>query len=501
MLIVAALMAVGVALRLAVAHQSLFADELSTRYLLAGRGLDDVVSLVHTDAEITPPLYFVASWLTTRIDFSPEMLRAPSLIAGTLAIPLVYRLGLRTVGHRAALVAAALTTFSPFMIYYSAEARGYGLMMVLVLGSTLCLLNAVEDGRTRWWWAAYAACTCAAVYTHYTSVFALFGQFAWVLWAHPAARRAAIGWTVIAAIGFLPWLSGLRGDLDSPTTDILSALSPFVFGYVKSSLVHWAIAFPYLLEGTSVRGLPGVPALVALAIALALGLAGLTAAALRGRLRRPDRTLVLVIVLAVSVPAGTALVSAVGSNLFGTRNLAASWPAFALCLAALLVAAGPRLGIAAAALAIGAFAVGGLKMLDRDYGRPQYEAAIAFADRNADPGDVVVDGVSLIPGGVPSVIDLDFAGRHRVYPLGRSEVRYDPFRILSAPPPTPDVVKRAAAAARGGRLLMFLGPGGAPAREALAAVPPGFRRVAARRYAGINRIEVVVLEDQTASGA
>ena len=38
-------------------------------------------------------------------------------------------------------------------------------------------------------------------------------------------------------------------------------------------------------------------------------------------------------------------------------------------------------------------------MLDRDYGRPQYEAAIAFVDRNADPGDVVVDGVSLDPGG------------------------------------------------------------------------------------------------------
>ena len=77
----------------------------------------------------------------------------------------------------------------------------------------------------------------------------------------------------------------------------------------------------------------------------------------------------LVIVLAASVPVGEALVSAVGSNLFGTRNLAASWPAFALCLAALLVAAGPRLGIAAAALAIGAFAVGGIKLLDPDFRR------------------------------------------------------------------------------------------------------------------------------------
>jgi hypothetical protein len=499
MLIVAALTAVGVALRLVVAHQSLFADELSTRYILAGHGLADVVSLVHTDAEITPPLYFVASWLTTRIDFTPELLRGPSLLAGAAAIPLVYLLGLRTVGRRAALVAAALTTFSPFMVYYSAEARGYALMIALVLGSTLCLLAAVEHGRARWW-AGYAACACAAVYTHYTSVFALAGLLGWAVWAHPEARRAAIVATAVAVAGFLPWLSGLKVDLDSPTTDILSALQPFVLGYVRSSLVHWAIAFPYLLPGTAVRELPGVPALVALALALVLGLGGLLAAALRGRLRRPDRRLVLVIVLAVSVPLGEALVSAVGSNLFGARNLAAAWPAFALCLAALLVAAGPRLGVAAAALAIGAFAVSGLKMLGGDFQRPQYDAAVGFVDRTADPGDVVVDGVSLVPGGIPSVVDIAFAGRRRVYNLGRYDVRYDPFRIVGGPPATPDVIRRAAAAPRG-RLFMVLAPTGGPTREALAAVPAGYRRVATRRYDGINRIEVFVFEAQTASGA
>ena len=121
--------------------------------------------------------------------------------------------------------------------------------MVLVLGSTLCLLTAVEDGRTRWWWAAYAACTCAAVYTHYTSVFALAGSSrgscgrtrprAGPRSPRRSSRRSAS----------LPWLSGLRGDLDSPTTDILSALRRSTFGYVESSLVHWAIGFPYLLRG------------------------------------------------------------------------------------------------------------------------------------------------------------------------------------------------------------------------------------------------------------
>lgn len=481
------------ALRLVVAHQSLFADELSTRFVVAGRGLADVVSVVHTDAEITPPLYFVASWLTTRIDLTPELLRAPSLVAGALTIPLVYLLGVRTVGRRAALVAAALTTFSPFMIYYSAEARGYAVMMALALGATLCVLTAVEHGRARWW-AGYAACACGAVYTHYTSVFALAGLLAWALWAHPGARRGALAATAVALVGFVPWLSGLKVDLQSPTTDILSVLQPFEPGFVRSSLVHWAIGFPYLTAGTSVGKLPGNAALVALALALGLALAGLLAAALRGRLHAPDRRGVLVIVLAASVPVGEALVSAFGSNLFGTRNLAASWPAYALCLAALLVAAEPRLGIAASALAICAFAVGGIKLLDRDFQKPQVDAVVSYIDRSAGPRDVVIDGVSLAPGGIPTVIDTAFAGRRRVYPLGRPEVRYDPFRILAEPPSTTGVVRRAAAAASGARLFLLLAPGGPLSAEAVAAVPASYRRVAARTYAGINRIEVLVFD-------
>ena len=43
MLIVAALTAIGMALRLAVAHQSLFGDELSSRLIVAGPSLVDVV--------------------------------------------------------------------------------------------------------------------------------------------------------------------------------------------------------------------------------------------------------------------------------------------------------------------------------------------------------------------------------------------------------------------------------------------------------------------------
>lgn len=499
MLIVAALTAVGVALRLAFADQSLAADELSTRWVVAGHSLGDVISIVRTDAEITPPLSFVAAWLTTRIDVTPELLRAPALLAGAATIPLVYAVGLRTAGRRAALVAAALTTLSPFMIFYAAEARGYGLMIALVLASTLALLLAVDERRTRWW-VAYAALACAAVYTHYTSVFALAGQFLWLLWAHPEARRAALLASVAALVAFLPWLGGLRGDLESPTTDILSALQPFDLQQVRSSLAHWAVGYPYALPGTGVRDLPGLPALVALALALAIGLGRLGERALGGRVD-VDRRLVLPIALAASVPAGEALASAFGSNLFSTRNLAAAWPAFALCLAALLSGAGRRLGLVAAALAIGAFAAAAVKLLGADFQRPDYEGVAAYIERVARPGDVVVDGAIISPVGVPTALDTTLDGRHTVFQLGQSEVRYDPFRILALAPATPQVIRRAAAAAGSHRVLLILAPRSPAFREPIDALPAGYRLVASERFPGSVPMAVLVYADQTATGA
>ena len=140
------MLAVGAAIRIIYASQDLFADELSTYWIISTNGFGGVIDTVHTTAEITPPFSFVLSWLATRIDLTPEMLRLPALVGGIGTIPLVYVVGTRIVGRGAALLAAALTTLSPFMIYYSAEARGYGLMVFLLLGSTLAMLLAIERG-------------------------------------------------------------------------------------------------------------------------------------------------------------------------------------------------------------------------------------------------------------------------------------------------------------------------------------------------------------------
>jgi hypothetical protein len=493
--LVAALTVVGAVLRLVVAHQSVFADELSTYWIVAHRGLGGVISTVHTDAEISPPLSFVATWLTTQLGLSPELLRAPALVAGVAAIPLVFLVGVRTVGRRAALVAAALTTLSPFMTYYGAEARGYGLMVTLVLLSTLALLQATQTRRVGWW-VLYGVATCAAAYTHYTSVFALAAQLLWLWFAHPEARRPALVANGLAVIGFLPWLSGLRGDLDSPTTSILSDLQTLTPDYVRTAVGHWAVGFPYARPLTRITALPGVPGLVLLAVSAALGLAGLVAQVLREGARRPRPSpgIVLVVALALSAPVGEALASAAGSNLFGVRNLAASWPALALTFAALLVGAGRRLGAVAAALAIAAFAISAVKMLGPDFRRPDYRGAAAFIDARAAPGDVIVDGGSVTPAGMPGALVPVLDHPRRIFYLGRDRVRYDPFRILSLARPAPEVVQEAARAAAGRRVFILLSRESSLVREAPRALPEGYRRTATWTARGLVPLVLLTYE-------
>lgn len=499
-ILVGLLTAAGVAIRVAILDQSLFADELSTYWVVSTNGLGGVMSTVHGDAEITPPLAFVASWLATQIDVTRELLRLPSLLAGVATIPAIYLLGLRTVGRSAALVAAALTTLSPFMIYYATEARSYALMMLFVTLSTLAMLVAVDSRRTRWW-ALYAACSCAAVYTHYTSVFALGAQFLWLMWAHPEARRAAFLASLAAAAAFLPWLAGVRNDFDSPTTEILSFLTPFDVHSVRVSLTHVAVGYPY--DTIGLRELPGDPALVMLGLALLLGLGGLAVAISRvglgARLRRADRRVVLVVVLALSVPLGEAVLSAIGTNVFGGRNLAAAWPPFALSLAALLLAAGPRLRYVAMALCLAGFAIAAGKLvLDDRFQRRDYLGVAQFIDRQARPGDVVVDAAVFSPGPYSS-LDVALRRPHRVIRYNSPAQRVRPFGVFDRIVPVEDVLPRAAAG--GGRVFLVVALGDGRASPDTSGFPPGYRVVETRTYPGTHPLRVQVWADRGATSS
>jgi hypothetical protein len=491
-LAVVALTVLGAVLRVIVAHQSVFADELSTYWISATHGLGGVLSLLYSTgrihhAEITPPLSFLASWLTTRAGTSSELLRLPALIAGTATIPLVYVLGLRTVGRRAALLACALTALSAFMIYYSAEARAYGLLMLLLVGSTLSMLLALDTGRRRYW-VLYAVCSAAAFYTHYTCLFVLAVQLVWLLWTEPRARRPALLANGAAALLVIPWIPGLIQDLRSPTVKILSALSAFTPNAIRVDIQHWALGYPYTVAG-GLRDLPGTPALVLLGAAAIAVLAGVVASVRGNRWSAPPLRSrpVLVAALVLATPVGEIIGSALGNHIIGVRDLAASWPFLALCAAAVVFAAGRRLGSVAAVLAVVAFALGAAKMLESRFARPNFQAPADYVDTHARPGDVVVDGTGALSPGPTTPLDVTL---HRRMPVVRAlapaENAY-PFNFLTPSVPISTAFSRAIAAAHGGRIFVVsvrlaakpTGPTLTPLT-----LPGGYARCSQRRYEG-----------------
>jgi uncharacterized membrane protein len=511
-LIVVALTVIGLAVRYPIARQSLFADELSTYWISATHSLHGVLQLLYgsgkiAHAEITPPLSFLLMWLTSRAGHSPELLRLPSLIAGTATIPVVYLVGRRTVGRNGALVAAALTTLAPFMVYYSTEARAYGLMMLAVLLSTLGVLLALDTGRTRWW-VLYGVSACAAFYLHYTSVFVLAVQFVWVMWSQPSARRPLVIATVIAALGVVPWIPGLINDYRSPTLNILSALAPFTPFYVRYYLEHWALGYPLALTLTLV---PGVVALIALGCSAVVAIVGVIVSwhgSFKARLAAVDRRVLLVAALALTTPVGAALESAVSNSIFSARNLAASWPYLALTYAALLTASRRWFSWVASGLAIAALAIGTIKALGTTFERPDYQGAAAYVTSHARPGDVVIDATGVLSPGPLTGFDAAYRGRLPVFRADSPAERGHPYTVFDRDVPLSQAIRRAVAAAAGHRVFLVTSVFNTPITQLAARSGSvrsqfggSYRLANERRFPGIGGTVVAVYSDARANGS
>ena len=78
-------------------------------------------------------------------------LRLPVFCCGVLAIGAMAWLGLRLGGPWLGLTAALLSTFHPWHLRYSVEARSYGIMFLVLPLLFLALHTALRTGRWRWW--------------------------------------------------------------------------------------------------------------------------------------------------------------------------------------------------------------------------------------------------------------------------------------------------------------------------------------------------------------
>ena len=497
---VALLTLVGALIRIKTAGSSLVGDELSTLWIVDGRSLEQVIEIVNSDAEITPPFYFVLAWLASKLGSDPELIRLPALIAGISAIPLTYAIGTRMIGRFGALVATAVMTLSPFMVFYSANARAYPVAIVMVMVSTLGLLLATETGRKRWW-VLYGAGSCLALYSHYTMAFVLVGQLLWLLWAFPAARKAAIVTNLAAAVFYLPWVGGFLADNNSFTVPILEGLQGTGFG-AKRDALEQIIFFRFDLSGSELAGRLDVALIgIGLVTLTGLALAGYLIRRLRPQLPANfDRGLVLALVLTLSTAIGEGLLLLVGTDIFGARNLAAMWVGLPFLIGALAAMSGTAWALASVAVLLVGLGIGATRASDSTRASIPYKEVTRYLEETGGPRVTVVDVAHLTPSPLGD-IEAYLPSTAKVFTPGLPEDRIDFIKTIFNVPDAQTELDRAFEGPGQVQVATFVDPeldleeNQVRARNGdLLDVPDGWSATSEKTFSGIVDVTVTTYE-------
>jgi uncharacterized membrane protein len=162
--------------------QSFWYDEAFTPVHVLRSGLGATLhNVVHT--ENTPPLWYVLEWAVSRVlGTGVVALRLLSALAGIATVPIAWAIGWELAGRRAAIVTAALVASSPLFVWYSQEARAYGLFVLTVSLALLCFLRALHEPSPRRL-GAFVLTASLALLTHYFAVFLLIPMVLWLVWS------------------------------------------------------------------------------------------------------------------------------------------------------------------------------------------------------------------------------------------------------------------------------------------------------------------------------
>ncbi len=296
------------------------------------------------------PLYHALIWPLARTEPVEWMLRLPSALAGAATVPLLGLLAARLYGTSCGRYAALLLALSPFHVWYSQEARGYALAILLTVAATVVLLRAARSGIGAGRAAAFAALSAAAALSHWSALLVWAGQAAGVLLlVRPRAWRERWLWlAALAAAPLLaaPWLLKASGILAVGRLAPGAAAGEALRG--ETTFTWWALPFAAmnLVFGSSLGpGLrelhsPDRLAAVAASLPILLPAALVAATAVAIGLVRLQRRWELLIWLAVPL-AVVLLLSWRNVKPFNPRYLACALP-FLLVLAARGVTVLPR---------------------------------------------------------------------------------------------------------------------------------------------------------------
>jgi uncharacterized membrane protein len=371
-----------------------------------------------------PPLHYILIWLIEHFVGTGEFgLRVPSIVFGTLTIPMMYLAGRALYNQSAGVLAALFTAVSPLGVWYSQEARMYALFMLLAAVTIWAQAQILKTGR-KGYWVAWASASAAMIWSQWFAMLCVATEVAVFLWAIYGRRRdgipvralfkrflLAVACVIVVVLPGIPLLltqfsnnqaNGL--GLSGPASITFSSVSPYgifnnliwaLWGYHSNSVVDDAVAIWPL----------GI-----LALFLILG-------------RRRSRSNGMLLAIAL-VPMGLIFVGSVmqaqGRSLFEVRYFIEAIPALLLLIAGACTTMTPsHLARRVAVSGIVAVMALGLVLQQTDSGNSRlygYEWAFSQINAAAKPGDRILYD--------PSFLNVDvnyFSPEITAFPLSKGE--------------------------------------------------------------------------------
>lgn len=421
--------------------QSFWYDEAFTPVHVLRAGLGATLhNMVHT--ENSPPLWYVLEWAVSRVFGNGVVaLRMLSALAGIATVPIAWAVGAELAGRRAAILTGALVATCPLLVWYSQEARAYGLFVLTASLALLCFVRALHK-PSRGRLAAFALSASLALLSHYFAVFLLMPMVIWLV----CSTVAAAPHSDITSRERTANPSDLRRVLCASAVPLLVglALVPLVLaqgGHGTQWIGEWALASrleaipQYYLTGYTGSALGHGVELLVLLLILGGVVYGLWST-LTVREERGASIALSVAAAGVLLPIALAVL---GADYLAPRNLVAAMVPLSALLAIVIAARRTgRVGVGFAGLLVLAFLVLTIDVnLSPRLQRGDW-SGLASVLRAAQPAHVITTvelGAAPLEYYLPPLHNLRPGASVKVTEI--DETGYAPLRKSAASPPAP----------------------------------------------------------------
>jgi uncharacterized membrane protein len=162
----------------------LWYDEVGVYSVTKVKTFAEIVFIVRSHV-MAMPLDYLITWMISHLGTSNAILRFPSVVWGTLTLPICYVFFKQLSDTKSALFGTLLLAISPFHIQYSQELRFYASLTFFYILSTYDLLEAIKNPCMKRW-LVFTITTIIGVYFHVYVLLVLVNGLIWFLFGERA---------------------------------------------------------------------------------------------------------------------------------------------------------------------------------------------------------------------------------------------------------------------------------------------------------------------------